>query len=192
MDSVEHPLHIKDLLNSDKVSSSQAKSLIKSGWQLRSLTKRDCYCSFGAAGLYTHCLHDGQRGLRQLTDKATKGLKLVDQTPAPVLLFDQTWVILKVPFEGRSEAKAAGAEWLPIFKHWGCTPAQAEEGGPFSQWLTSPLITAAGEEDRLLLSVPREDVEAVKATGAFRGLNDTGGAWYCFRANAEHFERWLS
>lgn len=189
MEQVVHPLHIMDLLGSEKVGSNQASSLIRAGWQLRRLQPNDSYCSFGAAGIYTHCLYDGQRGLRQLTEKAMQGLVL---TSEDVMEFDQSWLILDVPFEQKEAVKAAGAEWMPVFGHWACTPSQAAD---FAQWMKSPVLTVTGVEDRLQLTVPQDEINAAKEAGAFWSYGegqDGRKRLFCFRAEASRFERWLN
>lgn len=189
MEQAVNPLHIMDLLGSEKVSGKQAASLIRAGWQLRRLQANDSYCSFGAAGIYTHCLYDGERGLRQLTEKAMQGLEVKSED---AMVFDHTWLILDVPFEQKEAVKAAGAEWMSVFSHWACTPSQAAD---FAQWMKSPTLAVTGVEDLLRLTVPKDEINTAKEVGAFWSYGDGVDGrkhLFCFRAEAGRFERWLN
>lgn len=189
-----HPLHINDLLSCKKVNSSSAISLLKKGWQLRKLAHQDSYCSTGAAGIYEYCLFDGQRELRQLTNKAVNALSdevVAGAQPMPDL--DRSYHLLDhslFPSDADLAAvKAKGANWLPYFKHWGCVPKDEPE---FKQWLMNPPVVISKEDDRVLLDVPREEKEEAKAAGAFFIMTEQGWRMFCLRQRQKYFQKWIS
>lgn len=180
-------LHIYDLFNSEKIGSRQLKPLLKNGWSLYRLEARDSYCSFGAAGIYEFCVWDGNRELRQITNKALSSYS--DLENLPFIKFNQDLMVLKVPYDRKDEMHSTSACWNPFFGHWVCQPKDKHQ---FESWLPQPIIIVNSETDRTQLDVPWSDAKEVTELGAFRAYTDEGKkAFFCFSVQSDTFKKWL-
>lgn len=183
---MNYPLHLEQLLRAPKVSGAAAKSLIKKGWFLRELDEDLCYCSFGAAGRYTHFLHDGGSELRQLTTKAVQSLEGVQATPFEL---DIRMLVLSVPMDDIDRVKALKGVWSYDLKHWLCMPGEQEL---FKEWLIYPHVVITGVDDKVLLDIPRSEVEQAKQAGAFRSYTSEGVAgWFALTGMSDNFYKWI-
>ena len=187
----QFPLHERELLRSSRLAHVSALSYLKTGWALRKL--KTPYGS-AAGGRYSYCMHDGRRGLRQITDAVIEGVRqtLGDQMPnleqAEQLALDTSMLLLDFPFHAKDAVKAAGATWLPMFKRWGCMPMEADK---FASWLMYPRVTVRSVDDLVRLNVPRVDTARAKAAGAFWTDGPGGSGWFGLRALSGPLGEWL-
>lgn len=181
----QFPLHVRELLKSPRLGYVSAMSHLKRGFMIRKLAKP--YGSAGGAGIYSHCLYDGLRGFCQITDAILEQLPAPDTSLAP-LAFDETMLALEVPFDQKDAVKAAGADWLPMFRRWGCMP---KDEAKFEQWLIKPICRLRTSDDLIKLNVQKEDIEKAKRAGAFWNHDFTGKGWYGLRGLRDRFIEWL-
>lgn len=188
----EFPLHERELLRSARLGYVSAMSFVKRGWKLRKL--KTPYCSAGGSGRYSHCMYDGDRGLIQITDtiveqvrEALEGQVPGDEQTEPLAL-DTTMLLLDFPDHARQQVKDAGGVWLPMFKHWGCMPMEAEK---FASWLMHPRVAVRSVDDLVRLKVSRIDANRAKAAGAFWSDGPCGSGWFGLRALSGRLSEWL-
>jgi len=177
------PLHQQELMRSSHVGYVSGMSHLKRGWMIRKLAK-----SYGtSAGKYSHCLYDGQRGFRQLSDTIMK--EMPDPDPnLPLLALDETMYALVVPFDQKDAVKAAGAVWMSDFRRWCCMPMEEEK---FDQWLFRPICTVRNLDDLMKLNVPKGEHEKAKAAGAFWMDSHHGTGWYGLRGMRNRLIEWI-
>ncbi len=186
------PLHERELMRSSRLGYVSAMSFIKRGWKLRKL--KTPYCSAGGAGRYSYCMYDGERGLIQITDTIVEQVfeSLNGEIPGlentEPLVLDTAMLLLDFPDHAKQQVKDAGGAWLPMFKHWGCMPMEADK---FASWLMYPRVTVRSADDLVRLKVSRIDVARAKAAGAFWGEGHAGSGWFGLRAHSGRLGEWM-
>lgn len=175
----QFPLHERELLSSPHAGYVSALSHIKHGFQLRKL--KHPYSTANGARRHTHCLHDGFRGFRQISEATlervseTLGVDVSNLDQSEPLELEKKMLVLVLSPGEKDEAKAAGAQWMPLFRHWGCMPMDEAK---FEKWLPTPRVYVSSKDDLMKLTVPREDAERAKAAGAFWVNEPLYKGWY--------------